>query len=134
KGGLVLADTASLMQGGESGAALVKGSVAESLLIERLLLDLDHEHRMPPKGKPQLVPEELALIQAWVASGANFNTPLAALPASDTIRQLAAKLNPAVEASYDFPAADADVIQSLNTPYRVVLPLDQSSPALSVSF
>lgn len=134
KGGLVLADTASLMQGGESGPALVKGSVDESLIIERLLLDLDHEHRMPPKGKPQLASEELALINAWVASGADFNTPLAALPADDTIRQLAVALYPVAEDAYDFPAADADVVKSLNSPYRMVRPLAQSSPALSASF
>src|SRR5690606_16312165 len=54
KGGLVLADTASLMRGGDSGPALVKSSLEESLIIERLMLELDHEHRMPPKGKPQL--------------------------------------------------------------------------------
>ncbi|MGV3764164.1 c-type cytochrome domain-containing protein [Parapedobacter sp.] len=134
KGGLVLADTASLMKGGDSGPAVVRGSVTESLIIERLLLDLDHEHRMPPKGKPQLTPEELALLQAWVASGAKFNTPLAALPADDTIRRLATILYPVTEEVYDFPAADADLIKSLNTPYRLVRPLAQSSPALSVSF
>lgn len=134
KGGLVLADTASLMRGGDSGPALVRGSLEESLLIERLLLDLDHEHRMPPKGKPQLTSEELALINAWVASGADFNTPLAALPADDTIRQLAAVLYPVAEDAYDFPAADAETVKSLNSPYRVVRPLAQSSPALSVSF
>src|SRR5690606_10607168 len=134
KGGLVLADTASLMKGGESGPALVKGSVAESLIIERLLLDLDHEHRMPPKGKPQLTSEELALINAWVASGADFNMPLAALPVDDTIRQLATALYPVAEDTYDFPAADADIVKSLNTPYRVIRPLAQTSPALSVSF
>lgn len=134
KGGLVLADTASLMRGGESGPALVKGSAVESLIIERLLLDLDHEHRMPPKGKPQLTPDELALLHAWVASGADFNTPLAALPADDTIRQLALALYPVAEDVYDFSPVDAEVIKSLNTPYRLVRPLDQSSPALSVSF
>lgn len=134
KGGLVLADTASLLEGGESGPALVKGSVAESLIIERLLLDLDHEHRMPPKGKPQLTSEELALINAWVASGADFNMPLAALPVDDTIRQLATALYPVAEDTYDFPAADADIVKSLNTPYRVIRPLAQTSPALSVSF
>ncbi|MEC3881360.1 c-type cytochrome domain-containing protein [Parapedobacter sp. 10938] len=134
KGGLVLADTTSLMQGGDSGPVLVKGSVTESLLIERLLLDLDHEHRMPPKGKPQLTADELALINAWVASGADFNIALAALPADDTIRRLAEAIYPVAEDTYDFPAADADVIKSLNTPYRLVRPLAQSSPALSVSF
>lgn len=135
KGGLVLADTASLLKGGESGAALIKGSVEESLIIERLLLDLDHEHRMPPKGKPQLTPDELALIEAWVASGADFNLPLAALPADDTIRHLAVAIyGPPAEAVYDFPAADAATIAKLNTPYRVVSAIAHGSPALAVSF
>lgn len=134
KGGLVLADTASLMRGGDSGPALVKSSLEESLIIERLMLELDHEHRMPPKGKPQLSSDELALVRAWVASGADFNIPLAALPANDTIRQLAVALYPFVENVYDFPAADNDIIKSLNSPYVVIRPLAQSSPALSASF
>jgi len=135
KGGLVLADTASMLKGGEGGPALVRGSVEESLLIERLLLDLDHEHRMPPKGKPQLTPEELALINAWVASGADFNIPLSALPSDDTIRRLAvAVYGPPAEAVYDFPPADAATIAKLNTPYRVVSPVAHASPALAASF
>lgn len=134
KGGLVLADTASLMRGGENGPVLVKGAAAESLIIERLLLDLDHEHRMPPKGKPQLTSEELALIEAWVASGADFNTPLAALPPDDTIRHLATVIYDTAEERYDFPAADAEIIEKLNSPYRVVRPLAQASPALAVGF
>ena len=134
KGGLVLADTTSLMRGGESGPALVKGSVSQSLMIERLLLDLDHEHRMPPKGKPQLTPDELALINAWIASGADFSGPLAALSPDDTIRHLAAALYDTAEEVYDFPAADAEAIEKLNSPYRVVKPLAQASPALDVGF
>src|SRR5690606_38051981 len=99
-----------------------RGAAGESLIIERLLLDLDHEHRMPPKGRPQLKAEELALISAWVASGADFNIPLASLPSDDTIRRLALALYPIAEDEYDFPAADAEIVRSLNTPYRVVRP------------
>jgi len=35
---------------------------------------------------------------------------------------------------YDFPAADAALVAQLNTPYRLVKPLAQGSPALSVDF
>lgn len=134
KGDLVLADTASLMKGGENGPVLVKGSVGESLMMQRLLLELDHEHRMPPKGKPQLTSEELALIDAWIASGADFNIPLAELPPNDTIRYLAATLYDAAEETFDFAAADAGIIEKLNSPYRVVKPLAQTSPALAVGY
>ncbi|MGK6350989.1 c-type cytochrome domain-containing protein [Parapedobacter sp. DT-150] len=135
KGGLVLADTAGLLKGGESGPALVKGSLTESLIIERLLLDIDHEHRMPPKGKPQLTADELALMQAWVASGADFNMPLSAVPTDDSVYRLALAIygSPAEE-TYDFPPADEEAIARLNTPYRVVKPVAHASPALAVSF
>lgn len=135
KGGLILSDTALMMQGGDSGPALVSGSADESLLVQRLLLDADHEHHMPPKGKPQLTPEELALIEAWVVSGADFDTRLASLAADDPIRGLAVAIyGPPEGETYDFPAADAEVIAKLNTPYRVVKPVAQGSPALSVGF
>lgn len=135
RGGLVLVDTASILRGGDSGPALTRGAESESLIIERLLLDLDHEHRMPPKEKPQLAPEELALVQAWVQAGADFTLPFAALPTADTIRYLAEAVYglPAVE-RYNFAAADAATITSLNTPYRSIRPLAEGSPALSASF
>ncbi|SEL83405.1 c-type cytochrome domain-containing protein [Parapedobacter koreensis] len=135
KGDLVLSDTASILKGGKHGQLLAKDSAEESLLIERLLLDLDHEHRMPPKGKPQLTPEELALVKAWVASGADFNIPLATLPMGDTIHQLAVAIYGASKGeTYGFSAADAETVEKLNTPYRVVKPVAQESPALAVGF
>lgn len=135
KGGLVLSDTTLMMQGGDNGPVLVSGSADESLLVQRLLLDVDHEHHMPPKGKPQLTDEELELIEAWVTSGAKLDTRLATLAADDTIRQLAIAIyGPPKSETYDFPAADAETVAKLNTPYRVVKPLAQGSPALSVGF
>ncbi len=135
KGGLILADTASLLRGGDTGPALVRGSAEESLIIERLLLDLDHKHRMPPKEKPQLTEGELALVQAWVRSGADFTLPVAALPTGDTIRQLAvAVYGPPASEQYDFPAAESLTVSVLNTPYRVVRPLAQDLPALEARF
>ncbi len=135
KGGLVLSDTASMLQGGENGPALIRGSGQESLIVQRLLLDIDHEHRMPPKGKPQLTPDEVALLEAWITSGADFRIPLSAMPTDNPIHQLASAVYGAPAAdTYDFTAADAEVIAKLNTPYRVVRPLAQASPALAISF
>lgn len=135
KGGLILSDTSLMMQGGDSGPVLVGGSKEESLLVQRLLLDADHEHHMPPKGKPQLTHEELALIEAWVVSGADLDTRLALLPTDDTMRTLAVAIyGPLKSETYDFAAADAETIARLNTPYRIVTPLAQGSPALTVGF
>lgn len=135
KGELILADTASIAKGGESGAVFMAGNPTESLLIQRLMLDIEHEHRMPPKGRPQLTPEELSLLQVWVAGGARFDVPVASLDANDSLMlAIGAIYQVTDEEHFDFPAADAGQIEKLSTPYRVVRVLADGSPALAVSF
>lgn len=61
------------MKGGENGNNFVAGKLAESLSITRITLpldDADGEH-MPPDGKDQLTPEEIALLKWWVEQGAS---------------------------------------------------------------
>ena len=60
----------AMLLGGKHGALFKPGDVAGSRMIQRMLLPLDHEERMPPKTKPQLSDEELMLIEWWVGSGA----------------------------------------------------------------
>ena len=66
KAGLRLTDRASLLQGGESGPAVVPHAPDESPLI-RAVRYLD-EPKMPPKQK--LSAGEIAALERWVASGA----------------------------------------------------------------
>lgn len=135
KGKLILTDTASLLAGGKNGKLFVAGSPEESLIIERLLLDIDHKHRMPPKGKPQLTNGELTLIQAWVSHGAKFNLPLSFLAERDTLFQAVKMVYDVNEReNYDFAKADPSLVEKLNTPYRVVKPLADGFPALAVNF
>ncbi len=135
KGELVLTDSVTIAKGGESGALFVAGDPTESLLIQRLMLDIEHEHHMPPKGKPQLTPEELALLQIWVANGARFEAPVASLAANDSLRlAISAVYQVAEDEHFDFPAADTDQIKTLSTPYRVVRVVADGSPALLVNF
>ncbi|OYW70857.1 MAG: hypothetical protein B7Z37_29445 [Verrucomicrobia bacterium 12-59-8] len=59
------------MKGGENGKNFVAGKLDESLSIQRIMLpDSDDEH-MPPEGKDQLTPEEIALLKWWVEQGAS---------------------------------------------------------------
>lgn len=135
KGDLVLSDSASILKGGENGPLLPGGTTTESLLIQRLSLDISHEHHMPPEGKPQLTVEELALLQAWVANGAQFGLPVASLRADDTL-MLAIQTIYQVEEEehFDFPSADEESIKKLSSPYRVIRSVANGSPALAVSF
>ena len=70
KGGLLLDTREGLLQGGESGPALVPGSPEKSLLIT----SIRHEHKdpdmaMPPK-KDKLTAAVISNFEAWVKMGA----------------------------------------------------------------
>lgn len=135
KGGLNLSDSASIAKGGEHGPPLQPSGDAESLLIQRLMLDVEHEHHMPPKGKPQLTAEELDLLKAWVAKGAPYGLRVAALHDGDSLLSaIAAMYTIEKEESFDFPPADPAEVEKLSTPYRVIRAVSEGSPALSVSF
>ena len=69
KGGLRLDVRNGLLQGGDTGPAVIPGKPEESLLIQTLHYDEDN-YQMPPQGKlPEAVIAELT---AWVARGAPF--------------------------------------------------------------
>jgi mono/diheme cytochrome c family protein len=59
---------ASLLQGGDSGPAIVANSSAGSLLVERIR-STDDGFRMPPEGPP-LTEQEIATIARWIDAGA----------------------------------------------------------------
>ncbi|MGE8292039.1 MAG: c-type cytochrome domain-containing protein [Sphingobacterium sp.] len=135
KGGLILSDSTAILKGGKNGKLFIAGNPMNSLMIERLLLDIENQHRMPPKGKPQLTIDEIALLRAWVKSGGKFNVPLAAFSEQDTLFQSAkAVYGFRGTENYEFDAADEDEIRKLITPYRIIHPLDAGSPALDVNF
>lgn len=70
KGGLRMDSIEYLRVGGDSGVCLESVNGQQPLLIECLHLPLDDDLRMPPEGKPQLLPSEIELIERWVAQGA----------------------------------------------------------------
>ena len=69
KGGLDLRLRRLLVQGGESGPAVIPGKHQQSLLYQRIV-----SGEMPP-GKKKLSGDEVALIGRWIASGARTAGP-----------------------------------------------------------
>lgn len=69
--GLNLTEQASSMAELDSGYhALIPGNPAESELLVRVK-ETDHDIRMPPEGDA-LKPEEIELLERWIAQGANW--------------------------------------------------------------
>ncbi|WP_109694880.1 c-type cytochrome domain-containing protein [Chitinophaga deserti] len=70
KGGLRLDGMAHIRKGGENGPVL-KDSIPEmSELYKRLVLPESDDKRMPPKGKPQLTPQDVEILYWWIQQGA----------------------------------------------------------------
>jgi hypothetical protein len=139
KGGLSLEDSLGVLKGGKTGPLFVAGEPAVSLLLKRIHLPSEDKKHMPPRSKAQLTDDEMALLTAWIKSGAPFNSKLILLPVKDSFRVLAAAaLAPAGKSinqkGYAFAAADEKKIKALNNNYRVLEPQGLGSPALAVYF
>jgi hypothetical protein len=61
-----------IIEGGEEGKVLTPFQPGSSEIINRLLLPTSNEEHMPPKEKPQLTKDEVALLHWWIESGASF--------------------------------------------------------------
>src|SRR5260370_545332 len=77
-GGLSLKDYSEVLKGGRTGAAVLPGHSADSLLLKRVTAATS---QMPPVGN-RLTPEEIATIRAWIDDGARETAqgPVARMP------------------------------------------------------
>ena len=69
KGELALHTMAGIRKGSESGAVVVPGDSAKSLLFEMV-----HKREMPPEKKDPLSDKEVELIRKWIDGGASMPT------------------------------------------------------------
>ena len=72
RGGLLMNNRENLLKGGKSGKIFLANNSLESNLYNYLLLPLDDDLHMPPKGNTQLKQHEIELLKEWIDSGANF--------------------------------------------------------------
>jgi hypothetical protein len=76
--GLRLDSREAILKGGDTGAAIVPGKPAESLLVQAV----EHSHdelKMPPKRK--LSAPQIAALRRWVELGAPWGAPVSAIAA-----------------------------------------------------
>lgn len=143
KGKLRLDGSNYIMNGGEGGKVLVAGRADESELITRLLLPVSNEDHMPPKEKPQLTKEEVALLSWWVTTGADFEKKVKDLEQPASIQPVLALLEAGnladdVAVKSDIPEetvtpADEKAVKALIDAGAVVLPTARDNNYLTVS-
>ncbi len=135
KGQLVLQDVASALKGGETGPIWIPGDVEKSLFLQRVHLPLTDKEHMPPRGKIQLEPQEVALLEAWVRAGADTKLTLGEIGDGHPLKtyvSIAGSETP--EKNYTFQPASAGDVEKLNDAYCVVRPVAAESPALQADF
>lgn len=140
KGSLVLTSLEKIHEGGKSGPLWKPEDAANSLIVERLLLPIDHKEHMPPKDKAQLADDEISLISLWIELGADTQQTLSGLSEEDTLRKLAAGIMPRYLETeepgpkYTFQFASSAKIEKLNLPNRTVFQIARNEPAVQADF
>ncbi len=141
KGGLRLDEPSFILKGGKDGKVIEPGNAAESDMMKRLLLPRNEEDHMPPKEKPQLKENEIALIHWWIASGASFDKKTRELEQDEKIKPILLTLQNAGtrKTLADVPekpvdAAGEKIIKQLRDRGVVILPVTRNSNYLSASF
>lgn len=129
KGKLRLDSWTALLKGGEAGPSIVAGKASESELVKRLRLPLDHEDHMPPEGKPQPAPDDLALLEWWINAGASAGQEIGKLNPPPNIQRI-------LLARFGGPAPVGPSVAKIPPPKPLsqVLPLaDQLADELAIS-
>src|SRR5678815_2266894 len=140
KGKLRLDEPAFILKGGKDGEVIKPGNAEESDMMKRLLLPRNDEDHMPPKEKPQLKDNEIALIHWWISTGATFDKKTKDLEQPEKIKPVLLALQKEVKkVPPDIPQgmvekADEKALQKLKQRGIVVLPIAQNSNYLTVNF
>ena len=142
KGGLRMDDSARLWKGGKDGIVLISGNADESEMIKRLLLARNHEDHMPPKEKPQLNEQQIAVLHWWISSGASLQKKVKDLEQTEKIKPILLSFQGTESEKKllsDVPVdpvkkADEKAIRKLKERGVVVLPVSQNSNYLMASF
>lgn len=139
KGELRLDGISFIEKGGEHGAILERGNSDSSSIFQRLMLSLEDDDHMPPNEKPQPSSSEIAMIQAWIDEGADFEMKISACKDSDKVKRYFSSLvmqskKEALIPEDEVEQPDGKAFAALNEKGIITLPVSHESNYLSVSF
>jgi uncharacterized membrane protein len=146
KGQLRLDTEAFILQGGKNGKIIKTGNAGKSRLYTHLILPLEDDLHMPPKGKKQLTAKEINIIHEWIDKGNPFgsitintkqDTTKAISIISESTIQLSAAIPVAehtISVEKNIPAADQSEIDLLESKNVIVNKIKEESNELSINF
>ncbi len=141
KGDLQMHTVDHLKKGGENGPVFVSGQPLDSEMIKRIHLPESDDDHMPPKGKTQLTPEQVVLLEWWIAEGASFDKKVAELNKNSEIDDIlltladpnANKTEVELLLADGVEAADPEKIKEIKAKGAMVKPLSNKENWLQVT-
>ena len=150
KNGLRLDTEEFILKGGKNGPILSPKNLQKSVLYTHLILPLDDDKHMPPKGKKQLNGHEIELIKQWILQGAPFE-PITSSSTSEKVKPLPKEINIApikdeslfsstsiepikLEPSKEILPGNENIITQLKENGTIITPIKDNSAALSINF
>jgi hypothetical protein len=143
KGKLRMDTPEHLLKGGKNGEIIMPGNSTESELLKRVLLPLEDDDHMAPKGKLQLTKNQVALLKWWIDEGASFDKKVKDLAQNDKLKPILSALEGAEEKekvphtiwpTEPVLAAEQKALDTLKAKGIVVLPVAQNSNYLIANF
>ena len=88
KGRLILSTKEGILANGKTGDLFEAGNAGNSLLMKRIHLPVEEKKHMPPKGKKQMVDDEIKLLTWWIDQGASFEQTLGESEVNEEIQSI----------------------------------------------
>jgi mono/diheme cytochrome c family protein/uncharacterized membrane protein len=104
----------ALMKGGKHGVIVKAGNAKGSELMRRITLPASDDDAMPPQGKRPLSPNEIKLIELWIAAGASPTL------AANGIKDAPTSAEP-VAAEATFPEINPAAVEKARLPLATVV-------------
>ena len=115
KGELLMDSQENLLKGGKSGNIFFANNSLKSHLYSYLVLPIEDDLHMPPKGNSQLKKYEVELIKYWIDSGANFDRFDKTKESNEVLVKNLASFFPNPTAIAPLPfSSDLEKLQNLN--------------------
>ena len=150
KNGLRLDTKDFILKGGKNGPIFFPKNLEKSMLYTHLILPLEDEKHMPPKGKKQLSGHEIELIKQWILQGAPFE-PITISSTAENVKLIPKVVTVApikdesllsttstgpikVEPSKEILPGNENTINQLKSNGIIFTPIKDNSGALSINF